>query len=127
MFGCSCDSDSCHAVLGDYGGVALKFPVSDLPSNYNTSEWLDKLRSSIVTALQPYHVTSAQIEIESTRHTYQDADQPTTTANPDSLPQQHNNNILKRSEPKIVFVVNVNILPISASRTNIQIARNVSA
>ena len=107
--------------------MALKFAVSDLPSNYNTSEWLDNLRTGIVKALQPYHVTSSQIEIESTRHTFQAADQPVTTAKPASLPQQRSHNVLKRSEPKQVFVVDVNILPTSVSQTNIQIAQNVSA
>ena len=107
--------------------MALKFPVSDLPTNYNTSEWLEKLRTGIVKALQPYHVRSSQIEIESTMHIFQDADLPVTTAKPASLPQQRShNNILKRSEPKQVFVVNVNILPTSASQTNIQTAQNVS-
>lgn len=60
-------------------------------------------------------------------HTFQDADLPVTTAKPASLPQQRSHNILKRSEPKHVFVVNVNILPTSANQTSIQIAQNVSA
>lgn len=86
-----------------------------------------KLKTGIVKALQQYHVTTGQIEIESTMHIFQDAELPVTSATPDSLPQQRSHNILKRGEPKQLFVVNVNILPSSASQANIQSARNVSA
>lgn len=108
-------------MFGDYGSVALKFGVSDLPSDYNTTEWMAKLRDGIVKALQPYSVSSGQVEIESTMVLFEDSG----SVNPESSPQQRSHNILKRRELRQVFVVNVNILPSSASTTNIAMAQEV--
>ena len=116
------------AVPGDYGSISLKFPVSSLPTNYNSSEWMSSLKMAIVKVLTVSHkVQKPQIEIESTQVKFEE--EAVTTAVPNPAQQTPRHNLLRRSDSDNVkqkLFVYVNILPLSASAKNISSAKEVS-
>ncbi len=115
------------AVPGDYGSISLKFPVSALPSDYNTSQWMSSLKDAIVTVLTSRSVQHSQIEIESTQ--IKSEDEPATSVTPSSAQQNPGRNLLRRSDTTGTnqkLFVNINILPLSASVENITSAKTVS-
>ena len=117
----------CCTVPGDYGSISLKFPVSDLPINYNTSQWMSSLKVAIMTALtyKSPKVQKSQIEIESTQ--IKSEDEPVTSATPSPAQQGPRHNLLRRSGgTNLKLFVNVNILPLSVSAENISSSKAVS-
>ena len=110
---------------GDYGSLSLKFPVSDLPSNYNTSEWMADLKESIVDSLMTFNLKKSQVEIESTqvRVEYSPVTSPTPSPAQQSS-KQHG--LLKRSDGTLKLFVNVNILPLTAAGDDISKVKTVS-
>lgn len=117
----------CCTVPGDYGSISLKFPVSDLPTDYNSSQWMSSLKVAIVTALTSRFpkVQKSQIEIESTQ--VKSEDKPVTSATPSPAQQSPRHNLLRRSDStNLKLFINVNILPLSASAENISSSKTVS-
>ena len=116
------------AVLGDYGSISLKFPVSGLPANYSSSQWMSSLKAAIVTVLTSSHnLQDTQIEIESTQ--VKSEDEPVTSATPSPAQQSPRHGLLRRSDSNstnLKLFVYVNILPLSASAENITSAKTVS-
>lgn len=116
------------AVPGDYGSISLKFPVSGLPANYNSSQWMSSLKAAIVTVLMSSHnLQNTQIEIESTQ--VKSEDKSVTSATPSPAQQSPRHGLLRRSDSdstNLKLFVYVNILPLSASAENITSAKTVS-
>ena len=113
---------------GDYGSIRLRFATSMLPPNFNTTEWMTKLKEGIRNLLIYYSLKEYQIEIESMWLMMEDADSSATSRSPPSIQSlpRASHRILKRSELQLMLFVDVNILPLSASAANISIAKNVS-
>jgi hypothetical protein len=114
-------------VPGDYGSISLKFPVSALPADYNTSQWMSSLKDAVVTVLTSRNLQDSQIEIESTQVTSED--EPATSVTPSPAQKSPGRNLLRRSDTSSTsqkLFVNVNILPLSASVENITSAKTVS-
>ena len=111
---------------GDYGSIRFKFAKSMLPPNFNTTEWMTKLKESIKDLLiNSYSVLNYQIEIESVRLKMEEVDSSTTPPPTQPLPRA-SHRILKRSEERLMLYVDFNILPLSASKADISMAKNVS-
>lgn len=116
-----------YTVPGDYGSISLKFPVSGLPANYSSSQWMSSLKKAIVTVLTSRNVQNTQIEIESTQ--VKSEDEPVTSATPNPAQQSPRHGLLRRSDSNstnLKLFVHVNILPLSASTENITSAMTVS-
>ena len=114
---------------GDYGSIRLKFAISMLPPNFNTTEWMTKLKEGIRNLLiNSYSLKEYQIEIESNRLMVEDADSSVTSISPPSIQPlpRASHRIHKRSKLRLTLFVDVNILPLSANTANISIAKNVS-
>lgn len=117
-----------YTVPGDYGSISLKFTVSTLPPNYNTTTWMKQLQLGIVNVLQSeFSLNKDQVEFESTF--FSDIPDFVTSTTPPASERaaQPSHGILKkRMEHDQWMVVNVNILPLSTARNDIKTIRNVS-
>lgn len=103
--------------MGDYGSIRLIFDVTTLPLNFNTTEWMIMLTTSISELIsKTYSIRVNQIEIESIQLVMNE----TLTSMSPIHQSQHKNKELH------LLYVDINILPSSAEPEVIHVVKNVS-
>lgn len=100
---------------GDYGSIRLVIDMSELPSNFNSLDWMAMLKVNLKHVIsKTYHISGDQVEIESIRFV---VNQTMAGGTASQLPSP--------SEEHMLMYIDINILPLSANPENVTISKNV--